>query len=254
MPPECRDVQSVLILKADRFYLRAMRAVVETIYPHAQIRAWRVAEGGAALRAASVDVLLTGVCLPDGDVIDRLAEWAQAPRRAHRVLVVTARHEPRLLAVLRRLPIQGIFDPSMDEPENFSCAVRETAAGRHYWSQDRVAAAAARYPLGCEPIVALTPSEQMVFGVIGDGCDDATAARELDMKESSVRSVRQQLHRKLRVQHKGGLVRLAAQHGYVCMGAYGVTRPGLSDLRRTRLLREARRGGREGTPAPNYNG
>ena len=69
-----------------------------------------------------------------------------------------------------------------------------------------------------------------MFSVIGDGCDDKVAAARLGLRESSVHSVRRELHRKLGAQHRGELIRLAAQRGYVRFTAESVQYPGQAIL------------------------
>jgi DNA-binding NarL/FixJ family response regulator len=188
-----------------------------------------------------VDILISGVQVLDGDLLAPLAEWTRAPQRARRVLVVTGRQERRVLAALADLPIDGIFDPSREEPETFATALRAVMEGRRYWSPDilEIVGGPRHYiPSKDSP---LTATEQLVLAVIGDGCDNAAAAQRLDMKESTIRTIREELHRKLHVQHKGELVRIAAELGFVCFGAHGVIRPGFSQLLAARQWRRARR-------------
>jgi DNA-binding CsgD family transcriptional regulator len=76
----------------------------------------------------------------------------------------------------------------------------------------------------------LSATEHLIFAVIGDGSDDQVAADQLNLRPSTIQSVRRELHRKLGIQHKGDLVRLAVLHGYVRFTAEGVQRPGFSSL------------------------
>jgi DNA-binding CsgD family transcriptional regulator len=76
----------------------------------------------------------------------------------------------------------------------------------------------------------LTAFEQVVLSVVGDGCDDIEAARRLSLSPATISTVRRGLHRKLHVQHRGELVRLAAQAGFVRFTPEGVERPGFGLL------------------------
>lgn len=238
-PANC--VRRILVLKADRYYLRAIERSAKEVFPGAAIRlATRIAEAAAILGESTVDLLLTGVGMVDGDVLDHLAEWTQEPRKVRRVLVVTGRREHNVVLTLNRLPIDGVFDPSTDEPEKFESALSRIALGGVYWSQSALEALQNQdHPLiaACST---LTASEELALAVLGDGCDNAIAAASLGLKESAVRSLREALHRKLRVQHKGELVRMAAELGYVCISKGGVIRPGFARLLAARRWRTTR--------------
>lgn len=68
------------------------------------------------------------------------------------------------------------------------------------------------------------------------------AAMRLGLKSSAVQSVRRELHRKIEVQQRGDLVRVAVQLGYICFTATGVIRPGFELL--VRASRRPTRGDR----------
>ena len=153
----------------------------------------------------------------------------------------TANCENRVLAALRTMPIQGVFDCANDPPEQLAVALQMIAAGTRYWSpsvQERVQ----RHHLSPSSIFRLlTTFEQLVLSVVGDGSDDNTAARELGLSPATVSTVRRKLHRKLGVQHRGELVRVAAQNGFVRFTPAGVTRPGFSMLTAAHKARKAKR-------------
>ena len=84
--PPFSAVSSVLILKADRLCAAAFAQAAERAFPGATIqRLGRVREMRAALSVVSVDLLVTGVLLPDDDVIDFLAENQKGSRRSSTV-------------------------------------------------------------------------------------------------------------------------------------------------------------------------
>ena len=66
------------------------------------------------------------------------------------------------------------------------------------------------------------------------------AASKLGLSPATIGTVRRNLHRKLGIQHRGELVRIAAQNGFVRFTPAGIVRPGFALLvaacqRRTQL-------------------
>lgn len=224
---------SVLILKSDRLYGERLREVTQSVLPGARVTlATSVPEAAKIIGRAPADLLLTGAetTIP-GNVVDFLGECAGQAGGVRHVLVVTTHSEIRLLAALRTLPVQGLFDAANDDPLNFITALRTVAAGGRYWSPNilrRFSEQGSEGPDALSRI--LTLFEQVVLSVVGDGSDDDTAARELRLSPFTISTVRRHLHRKLGVQHRGELVRIAAQYGYVRFTATGVERPGFGML------------------------
>lgn len=173
--------------------------------------------------------MMSGIHLRDGNSLEFVRECTQKVRRVERILIVTGRKDARLLTTLRVLPIGGVFDPDSEGLPELEGALRTVMNGRAYWSRaviERLSAEGAA-PAHCR---LLSPTEQLVFAMIGDGCDDSTAGRHLDRSAATVQTVRRALHTKLCVQHKGDLVRLAVQYGFVEFTPDGVCRPGLASL------------------------
>ena len=134
-------------------------------------------------------------------------------------------------------------------------ALRAISSGRRFWSQTIVdhmyrvgSASTALFRL-------LTAFEQVVLSVIGDGCDNTVAARQLKLSPATVSTVRRELHRKLGVQHRGELIRVAAQHGFVRFTSAGVVRPGFGMMCAAYQARRAKRAeGRSGDLTGNSRG
>ena len=221
---------TVVILKADQLYAASLRAHVEAVLPGARITvASTVAAARALLDRAPVDLLLGSLGEgPEGDALDLLAQSTRAPRRARRVLVVALRCTYRTLSALRTLAVEGVFDAVTEDPEAFRPTLERVLAGQRSWSpsvqgelRQISAAPTALFRL-------LTDFEQLVLSVIGAGCDDDEAAELLRLSPATISSVRRDLHRKLGVQHRGALIRMAAQKGYVRFTPEGVERPGFA--------------------------
>ena len=222
------QIRCVLILKADRIYAEALRQYTLHVFPGARVLvAWSVAAARTILAAEPVDFFVTGAgATLESDVLDLLAQRASKPLRVQHVLVVTVRREYRVLAALRGLAIDGVFDSASELPGAFVTALRD---------MHRIGSSStALFRL-------LTVFEQVVLAVIGDGCDNTVAARALKLSPATVSTVRRELHRKLGVQHRGELVRVAAQHGFVRFTGSGVIRPGFGIMCAAYHARRAKR-------------
>lgn len=233
----------VLILKADRLYAEALRRRTADAVPTARVTiATSVPDARTTLTSGKADLFISGLGdAQEGDVLELIAHCARLRGRTTRILVVALRWEYRTLAALRTLPVDGVFDALGESPEAFGAAVVATAQGARYWSpgvvhrlQQLAAKPTALFRL-------LTDFEQLALSVIGAGCDDAEAADLLRLSPSTISSVRRDLHRKLGVQHRGALVRIAAQTGFVRFTPEGVERPGFSLLAAAYQPRHVRR-------------
>jgi DNA-binding NarL/FixJ family response regulator len=228
--PSNSATRRILIIKADRLCANILKQTALRVFPAASFRTESSRVGALnALEAEHADLLLTGVGLMDGDTLELLQAKASA-RRFTRALVVTGRREHRILATLRGLPIEGVFDPTSEGLEQLEEAIRLVATGVRYWSPEVLACLHEQTQPADSICRLLSPTEHLVFAVVGDGSDDKEAAGRLNLRPSTIHSVRRELHRKLGVRHKGELVRLAVMHGYVRFTNDGVHRPGFSNL------------------------
>ncbi len=195
-----------------------------------------IADADTALRDHGADLLVTGVETTDGDTLDRLLLWTHPTSRVKRTFVVTHHKEIAILDAFTHLRLAGIFDQETQGVETLATALGEIAAGRDYWSPGVMAAMIQQRFASDSVLRVLTPTERMVLAVIGDGRDDAGAAAILPLTEGSVRAARESLHHKLEVQHKGELVALATEYGFVIRTPRGIIRPGLARLIATHRL------------------
>jgi DNA-binding NarL/FixJ family response regulator len=242
-PVPLSEVGTVLILEADQLCADALQQAATGVFPGATFRiANRVSSAMTMIGTGSIDLLLSGVYLSDGDTLELLAACL-SQHQIGRILVVTRDHEQWVLQLLRNLAVSGVFDMVNEGLDQFRHALRTVAAGCTYWSSAILERLRQYRQSPNAHWRLLTPAEQLVLSVIGDGSDDQAAAVRLEMKPSTVQSVRRALHRKLGIQHKGGLVQLAVQSGFVRFGPEGITRPGLSVLRAACRAHPSRRGG-----------
>lgn len=237
------QTRCVLILKADRLYAEALRQYTLHVFPAARVLvAWSVESARTILSTEPVDFFVTGAgATLESDVLDLLAQRSTKAGQVQHVLVVTVRREYRVLAALRGLAIDGVFDSASEAPGEFVTALRAIAGGGRYWSQSVLDHMQRIGSSSTALFRFLTVFEQVVLSVIGDGCDNTVAARTLKLSPATVSTVRRELHRKLGVQHRGELVRIAAQHGFVRFTAAGVVRPGFGIMCAAYQERRAKR-------------
>lgn len=238
------EARTVLILKADRLCAEALRNLTLTALPRATIAlAHSIEQAEALLAAQPRDLLVTGAGASlAGDMLEFLSRHTGEGRRVRRALVVTSHLEQRTVSALRSMAVHGVFDSASDRPEDYVRAVQAVAGGRRYWSASILDAFTRLWAGGNSLFRLLTTSEQMVLAVVGDGCDDERAAQLLGLSAATVSTVRRELHRKLGVQHRGELIRVAAQHGFVRFTQTGVIRPGFGLLSAAYAARRGKRG------------
>lgn len=229
--PPRTELHAALILDPNRLFADTLRQLMLRLFPLARIElAPSLHEASVALDDQPVDFLLIGAqTVPDGDLLDFLsARRRQYP--APRILVVAAQCDNRTLAGLRALAVPGVFDSGSENAGHLLNAIRAVANGAPYWSPSLIERVRQFQSSPNSVFRVLTAGEQLVLSIIGDGSDDVEAARHLGLRASTVASVRRNLHRKLGVQHRGELVRIAAQNGFVRFTFNGVERPGFGML------------------------
>jgi DNA-binding NarL/FixJ family response regulator len=235
--PACLGYR-IIILKQQRFYAETLKRTVHSMFVSASVLvASCVAEAAMCLDDGPADLLIADVTFADGDLIDTLPEWTERTHRVRRVFVSTSRKEERIVDGLRHAGISGFFDESAEGPGEFEQALERVCAGGYYMSTTIAARMMASKPWSR---TLLSPTEQLVLSVIGDGSDNQAAALQLGMAPSTVKSVREQLRQKLGVQHNGELIRNALQRGYTYIDSEGVSRPGIQSLRAAHKPRRVR--------------
>lgn len=220
----------ILVVKADRLCTDAFAHIVQKLFPEAEVLvARRLVDANAAIASGPFDLMITGIELPDGDTLDFIAAVTSKPIRIASVLVVTGHCESRILESLRTLPIKGMCDSRNDGLDEIEQALRSIAEGKPHWSSSALTALQ-----GCVTATTihrlLTPTEQLTFSILGDGCDDEVAAEKLNLTAASVGSLRREIHRKLKLQHRGELMRLAVQTGFVRISKTGIFRPAFATM------------------------
>lgn len=224
-------MQRILILKADLVCGEALRATAERVFPTAAVLlVSRIERAQAILEAMPVDLLVTGLDLPDGDALDFIFVAVTTLRRAAHVLVISQHHGQHVLETLRRWQVEGLFDPASEGPHGLEKALRTLAAGHAYWTAGLMERLESKARRGQALHCILSAAEQAILGGIGDGSDDQTAAGWINRSASCIGEQRRRLHRKLGLHHKGQLVQYAAEHGFVRFTRGRVVRVGFQQL------------------------
>lgn len=228
MPPKTAAPR-VVVLKSSQLFGELICNQINSLWRNSDVHVFQ--RGFAALdsiQATMPDLLVTGVKLDDMDGLEHLEPFIERPLP---ILIVTSRKDARTLSLLREIRYNGIIDVEADGSSVLSVALNRVLDREIYISRSFEPHVKPPKNITLE---ALTPKEQMVLSVIGDGSDDQSAAERLKISPHTVNTHRKAIMAKLRVCHKGQLVVYAMRHGYVDVTPKGVTHPGFQ--RRIREL------------------
>jgi DNA-binding NarL/FixJ family response regulator len=217
----------ILILSSNTLSSAAIRQAAERSIAQADVsQARSLRDALAQVDQAPVDLLVAEPTLSDGDIFALFSVGSPVCRRLGRIFIVA--DDPPLAVVtrLRALPIRGIFDAAVDDLDSLAAALGIVQAGQSYWSPAIMRRIVAKGDLARTHSSVLTAAEQVVFSVLGCGADDRTAAEELGLKVSYIKSVRRRIHAKLGVARVGELIEIAARIGVVRFTSAGPIRIG----------------------------
>ncbi|HRE81927.1 MAG TPA: LuxR C-terminal-related transcriptional regulator [Opitutaceae bacterium] len=238
---ELAHLRRVVVAMEDFVAADAVEEALGRTVGHAEVERVEDAQRfRVTLREKPADLVICGVRLRDGDLVDVLATIRRRTAFAgERILVVTHRSESQVIHALRGLGVSGIVDSGCEGTRQVSEAIRRVGLGGCYWSPSLHAILQGSEPLAQMQRL-LTSTELFLLAMLGDGSDDETAAHRLHLSVQGVHAYRKRIHRKLGIQHKGGLMVAALQTGLVRITAEGVERPGLEILRSRCLFRQKR--------------
>ncbi len=183
--------------------------------------------GLEALRAMQTwvpDLLVAGVRIDDMDGLEHLEPFMV---RDLPVLIVTSCRDERSFALIRAIRYDGLYDTVAEGMENFGTALEQSLNHHLYVSPSFVPLL---NPPEDDTTVRLTAMEQRVLSIIGEGADDEETAARLGLSTHTVNTHRKAIMAKLRVHHKGDLIRYALHKGYVHFTPEKVYRPGFQRL------------------------
>lgn len=168
-------------------------------------------DGGDLLKAlgrTDADALLLDLALPGKSGLD-LLPGIRAQRPGMKVLILTM-HVDRVLADAALSAGAHGFVPKDAGIEELRVALREVLAGRRYVSP-RVPKLSHRVSLGARHLglARLTPRQQEIVRLIGDGKSTAEIADALGLRPSTVAFHRANIRKALGIPTEWGLVRFA---------------------------------------------
>ena len=211
----------VVILKEDRLYGDLISRQIKEFWRNASVRVFqRGMEALDAIQSEPPDLFITGVYVADMDGLEHLEPFIE---RLLPILVVTSRKDARTFCLLRSIRYDGVYDALEEGLGHLRSAIDEVMSHRLYLSPSMVSLM--KKPKNIT-IDTLTPKEQMVLSVIGDGSDDREAGERLQLSPHTVNSHRKAIMGKLGLHHKGQVIRYALQQGYIRVTPNGVDRPG----------------------------
>lgn len=227
----------VVVLKADRLYGDLICRQVIEYWQAAHVQVFQKGfDALDAIQSHMPDMFITGVRIEDMDGLEHLEPFIE---RELPILIVTTRRDSRTLALLREIRYNGLFDVRGEGLANLHTALQRVHAREMYVSP--TFAPHLKKPKSIT-LDALTPKEEIVLSIIGDGSDNEMAAARLGISPHTVNTHRKSIMGKLGLHHKGQIMCYAVQNGYVRIAPDGVCRPGFQ--RRIRTLTSHSEGAR----------
>ena len=211
----------VVVLKADRLYGDLIARQIRDTWRNAQVSVFQLGfDALDSIQASVPDMFITGVKIDDMDGLEHLEPFIDTTLP---ILVLTSRHDPRTLELLRSVRFDGLYDGNAEGLANLPVAIEEVLQRRLYVSPTMMPHLKRPRNITLDT---LTEKEQLVLSLIGDGTDDQQAAAQLGLSPHTVNTHRKSIMAKLKLHHKGQLMLYAIQHGYIRVTAQSVFRPG----------------------------
>lgn len=170
-------------------------------------------EGVGLCRTGQPDLVLLDLELPDAEGFDLVGQIRSAAPGA-RILVLSAHTEAYILHRVQQAQVDGFVDKNEQTPEVLIEALRRVSQGMRYFSPSIVGQMARTRsdPQGFSRI--LSPREQELLRMLGQGWTDATIADRVGLSELTVRNHRRNIMAKLGLHSTPELVRYAIEHGF----------------------------------------
>lgn len=227
-----RDTQlHVVVLKWDRLYGDMIRRQVWDVWPHAVVRVYqRGLDALNAMQELMPDLFVTGVKIEDMDGLEHLEPLIHTSTP---ILIVTSRADFRTFEMLRHVRYDGIYDGRVEGEQHLGPALRQVIQHKLYMSPSLIPHL--QNPKRKILKDLLTPKQQIVLSVIGDGTSNKQAAERLCMSEHTVKTHRKRIMARLGLHEQGELMLFALRHGFVLVTEAGILYPGFQrELQRIR--------------------
>lgn len=211
-----------VVLKWDRLYGDMIRRQVWDVWPNAVVRVYQ--RGIDALNATQEvmpDLFVTGVKVEDMDGLEHLEPFIHT---ATPILIVTSRADFRTFEMLRQVRYDGIYDGRMEGVEHLGPALRQVIQHKLYMSPSLIPHLQVPKRKILKDL--LTPTQQIVLSVIGDGSSNKQAAERLCLAEHTVKTHRKRIMARLDLHEQGELMLFALRNGFVLVTEKGILYPG----------------------------
>jgi DNA-binding NarL/FixJ family response regulator len=209
--------QSISVVVADDHPV-VLHGITEILRPQPDINVVAACSGGrdatAAIRQFAPDVAVLDIVMPDLNGLDVLLSTVKHGSKTRVVFLTAVSTDDRILAAMTSGAKGLVFkDAALD---NLVDCVREVARGKLWFPNDPVGAARERETGGraddkCS-IGALTPREGQVALLASEGLPDKQVARQLNLRESTVKRHLHNIYKKLGIPNRTALSALAITH------------------------------------------
>src|SRR3954447_21162428 len=202
-----------LFLVAPAVALR--HAMAKTLDAHADVLV--VGEAGTSAQALTrvpavrPDVVVAGENLRDPGPTEMCRLLREAVPNLP-ILLVAANTSQELVAGMINAGAAGVLPHTIDEGELVE-AIRTAAAGRLVVSTETMLSIlrADRSPAPVDPVDGLTPLEQQLFALVGEGLSNAEIAERMHLSLGTVRNYVSRLLRKLELDRRAQVVAMAVR-------------------------------------------
>jgi len=223
----------IVVLKSNRLFGELISRHIKEYWRNAQVAVFQKGfDALDSIQASMPDMFIGGVDIEDMDGLEHFEPFIDGNLP---ILIVSTRKDERTFYLLRNIRFDGLYDAWEEGLINLHSAMQRVLEHQLYVSASFV-------PLLKKPkaitLDALTPMEELVLSIVGDGSDDQTTAELLGITYRTANTHRKKIMGKLRIHHRGQLMLYALQHGYVHVTPRGVFYPGFQ--RRIRQLALAR--------------
>lgn len=164
-------------------------------------------------RELQPQIALLDIDLPDGDGLDRIAEIA-AVSAGTKIIVITSHSDDYAIHRSLAANVTAFVDKCSLPIEAVGDAIAEVAAGRRFFSP---VVTRAETRLGRDPHAftkLLSPREQEVLRLLGEGFGNDTVAERLAVSPKTILSHRRNIMTKLGVHSTPELIRYAFKKGF----------------------------------------
>ncbi|MBI2518646.1 MAG: response regulator transcription factor [Opitutae bacterium] len=171
-----------------------------------------LADGLAAVRQHSPELLLLDFSLPDGSGLEA-AKILQKDFPAMRILGISSHRDPWTLLQVQRLGLHGFVDKHDQRPDVLTEAIKAVLAGRTFYTPvvSETANTMRRDPHAF--IRVLSDYEIQILSLIGESKSDDEIAAQLGITAATMQSRRRDIMRKLDVHTTPKLIHFAIVNG-----------------------------------------